>query len=619
MKICKRKILNNKKMCKKGAKSGVFMKNRSEIEEKYKWDLTKFCKSDEDFYALLQKLENESKKFAKFEGRLGDDKVLLEYLNFKCQVLEEAGKTSYAFLRQCEDRANRAANDMVEKRTIVLTKLDEALTPLENEIDRFSLARLQSLHKNAKFKVYSRYFEATIRHKKHALSKKEELLLSKIGQAMGGAEETFDKISDVDFTFEPILDSKGKKHEFNQSNYSLYVESDDRTLRKNAFTRINAKRGEFINTLASTYISSVKEDCVMAKIRKYKSALDCAITCEEASEEVYDLLIKKVRENVGILHEFFEIKRKMLGLSDFAVYDTFAPVTKGLSEKKYTFDEAIELVKKATAPLGEEYLSLIDRAKNERWIDVFPNKNKYSGAFSSGTEGKGMTPVVLLNFEGNLESVFTLAHELGHAMHSYFSNKNQPFQTADYVIFVAEVASTVNEQLLLNYLLGQAKTDKEKIYFYDYFLRSVRSTIFRQTMFAEFEQFAHETYEKEQPLSPELLCEEYENLNNFYHGKKVKQIPEMRFEWARIPHFYDSFYVYKYATGLISAINISGHVLSEPNFAKKYLEFLSSGCKKDPISLLKIANCDLTQEKTFDDVFALCKDFLKKWEALLKN
>ena len=204
-------------------------------------------------------------------------------------------------------------------------------------------------------------------------------------------------------------------------------------------------------------------------------------------------------------------------------------------------------------------------------------------------------------------------------MHSYFSNKNQPFQTADYVIFVAEVASTVNEQLLLNYLLAQAKTDNEKIYFYDYFLRSVRSTIFRQTMFAEFEQFAHETYEKEEPLSPELLCDEYEKLNNFYHGKKVKQIPQMRFEWARIPHFYDSFYVYKYATGLISAINISEHILSEPSFAKKYLEFLSSGCKKDPISLLKIANCDLTQEKTFDDVFAICKDFLKKWEQLLWN
>ncbi len=593
------------------------MKNRSEIEEKFKWDLTKFCKSDEDFYSLLQKLEGESKKFAKYEGRLRDDDVLLEFLNFKCKILEEAGKTCYAFLRQCEDRANRVANDMMEKRAIVLTKLDEAITPLENEIDRFPLARLQALHKNPKFGLYQRYFEATIRHRKHALSKKEELLLAKIGQAMGGSEETFDKLSDVDFTFEPILDAKGKRHEFNQSNYSLYVESKDRTLRENAFKAINEKRGQFINTLASTYISSVKEDCVMAKIRKYKSALDCAITCEEASEDVYNLLIKKVRENVGILHEFFAIKGKMLGLKDFSVFDTFAPVTKGITEKKYTFDEAIELVKAATAPLGKEYLSLIDRAKNERWIDVYPNKNKYSGAFSSGTEGKEMTPVVLLNFEGNLESVFTLAHELGHAMHSYFSNKNQPIQTADYVIFVAEVASTVNEQLLLNYLLSKAKSDKEKIYLYDYFLRSVRSTIFRQTMFAEFEQFAHETYEKELPLSAELLCDEYEKLNNFYHGDGVKQIPQMRFEWARIPHFYDSFYVYKYATGLISAINICQNILNEPNFAKKYLEFLSSGCKKDPISLLKIANCDLTQEKTFDDVFAICREFLKKWEELL--
>ncbi len=593
------------------------MKDRNQIEEKYKWDLSKYCKNDEDYYRLLSSLEEDCKKFSKYEGRLADDKVLKEYLDLKTKICEKAGKTCYAFLRQCEDRAERKANDMMEKRGIVLTKLSRALTPLETEIDKFSLEKLKKLQKNPDFSLYAREFETTIRHKKHSLSKAEELLLTNLGEAFGGAEEVFDKLNDVDLQFGEVEDSKGKKHPFSQSKFGVYAESPDRKLRENTFKAINGKRGEFINTLAASYISSVKEDCVLAKVRKYPSALYQAIYTEEASEDVYKLLIKKVRENVRILQEFFEVKRKMLGQKDFAIYDTFAPVCK--NTKKYTFDEAIELVKEAVAPLGKEYVSLIQRAKDERWIDVFPNKNKYSGAFSNSAEGKGMTPVVLLNFEGNLESVFTLAHELGHAMHSYYSNKNQPIQTADYVIFVAEVASTTNEMLLLNLLLKKATTDEERVALFDKFLSDVRSTIFRQTMFAEFEQFAHEEYEKENPLSAELLCEEYERLNNFYHGRKVKQIPEMKYEWARIPHFYDSFYVYKYATGLICAIKISNKILNEEGFAKKYIKFLSSGCSKDPISLLKIADCDLTQEETFDDAFKVCDDFLTRWKNFLKT
>ena len=589
------------------------MKERSQIEEKYKWDLSKFCKDDDDFYKLLDEIESESKKFAQFSGKLSDDNVLKKYLDMKTKINEKAGKTCYSFLRQCEDRGDRKANEMMEKRNVVLTKLLRALTPLESEIDKFSVSKLNGLHKNPKFSLYARYFEATIRQKKHSLSAKEEMLLTNLSEAMGGTEDVFDKFNDVDLKFADIEDSKGKKYPLSQSKFGVYAESQDRKLRENAFKAINGKRGEFINTLASSYIANVKEDCVLAKVRKYKSALSESLFCEEIAPEVYEMLIKKVRENVDILQEFSAIwpgRQK-----DIAIYDTFAPV--GSVSKKYTYDEAIELVKSATAPLGKEYVALIDRAKKERWIDVYPTKNKYSGAFSSAAEGKGMTPVVLMNFEDNLESVFTLAHELGHAMHFYFSNMHQPIQTADYVIFVAEVASTTNEMLLLNYLLQNAKTDKEKITLYDKFLSEVRSTIFRQTMFAEFEQFAHEEYEKENPLSAELLCEKYEELNNFYHGKKVKQIPQMKYEWARIPHFYDSFYVYKYATGITAAIEICGKILKEKDFAKKYLKFLSSGSSTDPISLLKIADCDLTKEKTFDDVFATCRTFLKDWEKLL--
>lgn len=588
------------------------MKQRSEIEEKYKWDLTKFCKDDEEYYARLKKVEGKIGDFKKYEGKLSDDEVLFECLEKQISLIKEFSLISiYAHLRLCENNADRKANEMGEQASFVVSKYSTATAFIDVEISKFNNKKLKELQENPKFKNYKRFFESVLREKKHTLSKKEEVLLSKLAECLGGDSENFDKFSDVNLKFSNIKDENGKEHELNQSNYSLYRESTDRTLRKNAFKEMNGKYGEFIDFLASNYINNVREDCVFAKIRKYKSALSASIFNEEASEKVYNLLIEKVRQNVGLVERYFEIKRKMLGLDKIAVYDSFAPVTKQLT-KKYSYDQAIELIKRATSVLGKDYVDLIERAKKERWIDVYPNKNKDSGAFSTGTYGA--TPVVLMNFEGNLESVFTLAHELGHAMHTYLSNKHQPIQTSDYVIFVAEVASNVNEMLLLNLLMKEAKTTEEKIFYYDHFLNQMKSSIFRQTMFAEFEEFAHSEYEKEHPLSAELLCEKYKELNDFYHGKNVEQIDEMKYEWARIPHFYRSFYVYKYATGLICAIKISNKLKEDKNFAKSYLKFLSSGCAQDPISLLKIADCDLTDEKTFDDAFAVCEEYICKWE-----
>lgn len=591
------------------------MKERSQIEEKYKWDLTKFCSNDQDFYDRLKKVEGQIGAFKKYEGKLSDDKTLFECLEKEMNLVKEFSLVAmYAHLKLSEDNANRTANEMNEKLSFASSKFSNQTAFIDVEISKFPDAKLKELQESKKFKNYARFFEAVRREKKHTLSKKEEVLLSRLSQCFGGDSDNFDKFSDVGLKFDDILDEKGRKHELNQANFQEYRESKDRTLRKNAYKNMMGKFGEYINFLASNYINSVREDCVLAKVRKYKSALSASIFCEEASEEVYNLLIKKVRENIALGQEYFELKRKMLGLDKFAVYDNFAPVVSGVS-KKYTYDEAIEIIKEAVSVLGDEYVRLIDRAKNERWIDVYPNKNKDSGAYSSGTFGA--TPVVLTNFTGNLESVFTLAHELGHAMHTYLSNQNQPIQTSDYVIFVAEVASNVNEMLLLSYLLDKAKTKKEKIYFYDYFLNQVKSSIYRQTMFAEFEEFSHQEFEKENPLSAELLCEKYKELNDFYFGDKVEQIDEMKYEWARIPHFYRSFYVYKYATGLICAIKISNALLGRNGFEKKYLKFLSAGSSKDPISLLKIADCDLTKEETFDEAFAVCKDYVNKWQALL--
>jgi len=591
------------------------VKDRCEIEEKYKWDLTKFCADDEEFYSRLKKIESHIGDFKKYEGKLSDDKILFECLESEMKLIEEFSLIAeYCHLRLCENNANRQANEMNEKFAFVSAKLSNATAFIDVEISKFADSKLKALQENKKFKNYVRFFEAVLRDKKHTLSKAEELLLSKLSECMGGDSDNYDKFVDVDMKFDDILDEKGKLHELNQANFPLFRESKDRTLRKNAFKGIMGKFGEFINFLSSNYINNVKEDCVFAKVRKHKSALSASIFNEEASEEVYNLLIRKVRENIALGQEYFELKRKMLGLDKFAVYDNFATVVSGVG-KKYSYDEAIELIKEAVSVLGEDYVKLVDRAKTERWIDVYPNKNKDSGAFSSGVYGA--TPVILTNFTGSLESVFTLAHELGHSMHTYLSNEHQPIQTCDYVIFVAEVASNVNEMLLLNFLLLKAKTKKEKIFYYDHFLNQVKSSIYRQTMFAEFEQFAHEEYEKENPLSAELLCEKYKELNDFYFGDKVEQLDEMKYEWARIPHFYRSFYVYKYATGLICAIKIANSLLAEKDFAKKYLKFLSAGCSMDPISLLKIADCDLTKEETFDEAFAVCRDFTDKWSALL--
>ncbi len=592
------------------------MKKREEIEEKHKWDLTKFCKNNDDFYVRLENLKPKVDEFKIYEGKLKDsDEILFECLEKLISFNKESGLLYvYASLYKKGDNANEEANIMCEKISEFLNKNVSKMVFIDVEISKFSRQKLKALMENDKFKNYHRMFERTLRLKKHTLSKKEEILISKIGNFADGFSENFDKFSDIDLDFGEIEDKDGKKYKLTQSNYSLYVESKDRIIRENAFRRMNGKFGEFINTLANNYISDIKTTNFYATVRKYKSSLSRSIYKEEASETTYKLLIKKIHENLDILTDFFEIKRKMLNLDKIAIYDTFAPICEEL-DYKFTYDEAIEIIKKAVTVLGQDYVELIDRAKNERWIDVMPNKNKDSGAFSWGCYG--VTPVVLTNFEGNLESVFTLAHELGHAMHTYYSNSHQPPQNAGYTIFVAEVASTTNEMLLLDYLLKNAKTDKERIYFYNHFMVQVRSTIFRQTMFAEFEELAYSTYESGTPLTQQFLCSKYFDLNKTYY-KNVELIDEIKYEWSRIPHFYSPFYVYKYATGLICAINISNKLLTEnEKMLPKYKKFLSSGSVKSPISLLKDCDCDLEQETIYDDVFEVCKGFLSKWKEII--
>lgn len=592
------------------------MKKRSEIEEKYKWDLSKYCKDEADFYLRIEKLEKKFVELAKFSGKLSDDEILLKCLKFDSEISKEFEVLAvYAELCETTDVTSQKANEMCEKVSLVGANYNKVSTLISTEIDKFSSKRLKNLIKNVKFKNFSRLFEGVLRSKKHTLSKKEEILLSNISEAMGESSNVFDKFSNGDLKFDDIKDEKGKSHPLSPSLYGLYIKSTDRTLRKNAREELLKKYKRFAHTISANYIANVKEDCVLAKIRKFDSSLSASIFAEEASEEVYKKLVEIVKQNLDIPQKYLSLKKKTLGYDKLFSYDVFAPV--GKVNKKFSYDEAIELIKSAVAPLGDDYVNLIQKAKDERWIDVYPNENKYDGAFS--TDAYVANPVVLTNFNGTIQDVFDLAHELGHALHSHFSTTNQPFELSHYVIYVAEVASQTNEMLLFRYLLKNAKSTQEKIYFYESFFKLVYGAIFRQVMFAEFEQFSHETYEKQIPLTKELLCEKFGALLCEYDGKIVQKDELSQYAWMRIHHFYRAFYVYKYAIGLICAIKLSSKLESDKNFKNIYKKFLSAGCTKDPISILKDATCDLTKDEIYDEAFEVCYEVLGDWEETLKR
>lgn len=592
------------------------MKKREDIEEKYKWDITEYSKSIQACEQELKNLEKRFEEITKFENKLNDDKNIYDCLTLESELSQILSRLYvYSSLKVKENAKNSEAVELSEKVGSSCVKFSTLTSFISVEIGELSNEKLEELQNNSLYPQFRTFFKSILRHKAHLLSKKEEKLISQMGEFTGGFSDVFDMFDNADVKFADAKDSKGNFHKLTHATYSLLVESTDRELRKNAIINMNKAYGEFNNTIATNYINDVKLSCTFAKIRNYPSALSASIYNEEASEVVYKTLIKGVEENLFVFHKYFEIKRKQLKLDKFAIYDIYAKTTEDF-DIKVNYEQAIELVKEACKPLGEDYLHLIDRAKNDRWIDVFENEGKDSGAFSWGAYG--VHPVVLTNFVSNCNSLFTLAHELGHCMHTYYSNKNQPYEDAGYTIFVAEVASNVNEMLMLLYLSNKANNKKEKIYYYDYLLSMFRGSVFRQTMFSEFEYYAHDTYEKTSALSKDILNEFYFNLNKRYFGEKVELVDEIKFEWSRIPHFYNSFYVYKYATGLISAMVIARNIFEGKENAKEnYLKFLSMGSSLPPIELLKIAGVNLENKETFDEAFKFIDSVLEDWNKLL--
>ena len=590
------------------------MKKRSQIAEIYKWDKSCLCKDDGEFEKYLSQTEQMIKQLEKFTGKLTTKESIWDYLKFSEKIDDVFDKAIlYICLKKDEQLDNDNSNILYQKMENIYQKFSITNSPLSTQLHKLSDKILDDVINDQKVAEYKRDFQMIKKSKKHILTDDQEKLLS--GMNFFGYSAVMRNLSDVDLKFPDILDSKGKNHKLNHSSYSLLIRSNDRVLRKNALCSFNGQFGKFINTFAENYINKVKCDCYFAKERKYSSSLDEALFDEEVDEKVYNTLIDKVNENLPLLFKYFKLKKQILGLKDFYIYDHMANLP-GAKEKKYSYDEAIELLKKALAPLGEEYVSLLQKAKDERWIDVYPNENKRTGAYENAIYGKH--PFVLCNYENDLESVFTLAHELGHAMHTYYSNKNQPRAMAGYTIFLAEIASTTNEMLLLSYLLKNEKGNN-KFALYNKLFDNVKATIFRQTMFSEFEADIHKMQEEEKPLTKDLLCNHYYDLCKKYFGK-VKLVKEIAYEWARVPHFFTEFYVYKYATGLVCAINFAQNILSgEKNAVEDYYKFLSAGCSDTPINILKKSNCDLESGKAYDVAFGYLKEIMNAWEKESKR
>jgi len=569
---------------------------------KYTWDLSKFCENKEEWFAGLEVAKEFVEKAKSYKGKLSDKKALLEFLNLEQEYAAIVNNLyMYASHNNSVDLKNPRWEEMLNLIEAVDSKHGIETSFSAPELLSYGEEYLKELIEDKTFEDYDFGFFKLLRSKKHILSEAEEKILTATSNFAGDFGKVFGILTDANIKFPDVENKSGKKLPLTNTNYSLYLESKDRILRKNTFEQLYRTYISFGETISANYIASLKTDWFYASTANFNSCLEMSLYPDNINPLVYNNLIENVHSNLKLLHKYFTIKKNSLGLSDFTYYDQFVK-SKGLN-KKYTFEQCIEVICQALAPLGEDYVALIRKSVKERWMDVFPKENKQSGAYQSDVYGK--TPVILLNFKGLTDDVFTAAHELGHAMHSYYSNANNSMPKSQYTIFLAEVASTVNEVLLLKYLYNNAKNNTEKIYYLEQFLGMFKSTLFRQTMFAEFEDYAHKLIETNQPIRLDVLTKHYGELNKKYHGKALKHNKNIDFEWLRIPHFYSSYYVYKYSTGLTSAITLATNILNGTAGAlEKYKEFLSSGGKNFSVETLKIAGVDLETSEPYETAFS---------------
>lgn len=589
-------------------------KQRSEIAQQDKWRIEDIYATDEAWEADYNECIRRAKEKCVYQGRLAESALILY------QALKESDEADllvehvyvYAFMKYYEDTANAVYQEMSGRAQAAVTKLSEKYAFLTPEILAIDEKKMQEYLNSDTLALYRHALEDILVKKEHALSETEERLLAMAGQVTASPNEIFSKFNNADVKFGTILDEDGNEVELTNGRYSVFMESNDRSVRENAFKALYRQYGNYKNTLAATYYANVKQACFYAKARKYDSTLQMYLSGSFIPEKVYHNLIETVHNNLDKMHAYVSLRKQVLGVDELHFYDIYAPMVSDIT-MKIPYEEAKDIALKALAPLGEEYLSKVKEGFESGWVDVYENTGKRTGAFSWGTYG--VHPYVFLNYTDTLNDVFTLVHEMGHAMHTYYSNANQPYPYAGYRIFVAEVASTCNEALLMQYLLKNCTDASEKKYLMNHYFEQFKGTLFRQTMFAEFEMITHKMAEDGEVLSTQALCDVYRKLNEEYFGEDMVIDDEIALEWSRIPHFYTPFYVYQYATGYSAAIAIASKIFKgDEKTLKGYKQFLSGGCSMHPIDLLKLCGIDMESPQVIQEALDVFGKLLEEWD-----
>ena len=594
------------------------IRERKDIPLKDTWALEDLYATDADWEKALARMQARMPELSEFEGRLAQNGqtlcaflALLEELDTQAESLG-----NYAMRRGDQDTRDANYQAMNGKFISAVTELSAGLSFATPEIMAIPEESLEGFYADCpRLERYRRYLTDQRRKKAHTLSAAEERLLAAAAEMAGAPDSIYSSLLNADLTYPDALDSEGKPHSLSQSTFVPLEESGDRVLRKSAYENLYHTLNGMRNTAAGLLDAQNKQQKFYATARKYSSAREAALDGTNVPLSVYDNLIEAVHRNLDKMHRYVRLRKKLLGVDQLHFYDIYTPLVQDLN-KSIPYEQAKQTVYDALHPLGEDYRKILQEGFDNRWIDVYENRGKRTGAYSAGTK---VHPYVLLNYTGSLDSEFTLAHEMGHALHSYLSNKHQNPIDSDYVIFVAEVASTCNEALLMEYLLKRTRDKKERAYLINYFLDQFKGTIYRQVMFAEFEKTIGQMVDAGQTLTADVLCAEYRRLAELYYGPDMEVDEEIAIEWARIPHFYYDYYVFQYATGYAAAIALSRRILSEGEPAvKDYLGFLSGGCSKSPIDLLKGAGVDMTGPQPVNDALALFGELLDEMESLME-
>ncbi len=591
------------------------MVSREAIDTKYQWDVTPFFANEDLWEESFKQLKALLPEVATYKGTLHQSvEQFKAFTLLKERIIIVMSRLyTYAKMRWDENTKSNTYKSLFERAQSIGAEVETSFSFAEPEIIAQLDVFLGFTEKDDKLKEYVRYFEKLQVQKQHILSEKEEAIISEASVLGQGPENIFSVLSDSDLPFPMVTDEQGQQVQLSHGRYVNFLESYQRDVRSGAFHAMYSTYKKYANTYSSILTANLKTDIFHARVRKYENSLEAALKPNEIPVEVYDNLIDAVNQSIPILQKYLQLRKQQLNVGDIHMYDLYVPIVPDV-QYKLTYDEAREILINALAPLGADYIQVVKDAFEQRWIDAYENEGKRSGAYSWGTYET--YPYILMNYQDNLNSLFTLAHEMGHSLHSYYSKKQQPFATSDYVIFVAEVASTVNETLLFHYLLNTSTDPKFKAYLINYFIEGFRTTVFRQTMFAEFEKAIHQSIEQGDSLTSDQLSDMYYKLNLKYYSPVVTVDKDIEVEWARIPHFYYNYYVYQYATGFSAAQALAKQILEQGTPAvERYIQFLSGGSSKTPIALLQDAGVDMTSPQPILEAFKVCGYYIDE----LKN